>query len=391
MAESEDKTIVMGISTGDWPDWAVNRWPQYIDRQSPIHLQSPISLSYPPENLGLTSDQRRSTSLKFAKDVLLRYKDSPALGGWELYCADYHYESYFFKNYQGHLGHTPIGLEGFRRWLKEVRGYGLKDLGKRWHGDEGCFKSWDEVMLPDPDEFFGEFNSECLAVDANWFWKKGDAGDSEKPADDAPGWTPVKMPPSAEMLALPSGPAFWRVAFDAGDWMRKNSGKDIYLVCHVDNDGWAPATDVWLNDNNLGSHASKEHPFFGPFGLKLTGLLKNGLNRLCLRVNGGSGRLVGPVFLTTTKPVWYPYLGKLKNARYVDCLEWRLHALDSLEIGAMEYARSLDPDRPFVVCATSGTVKDGQGGALIRYGGSMQDTGYVSSYRPFNSRIGYDG
>ena len=36
-------------------------------------------------------------------------------------------------------------------------------------------------------------------------------------------------------------------------------------------------------------------------------------------------------------------------------------------------------------------VKDAQGDALRRYGGSMQDTGYESSYRPFNSRLGYAG
>ncbi len=57
----------------------------------------------------------------------------------------------------------------------------------------------------------------------------------------------------------------------------------------------------------------------------------------------------------------------------------------------MVYARSIDPDRPFVVCATGNMVKNAQGEALRQYGGSMQDTGYESSYRPFNSRLGYAG
>ena len=195
------------------------------------------------------------------------------------------------------------------------------------------------------------------------------------------------MPPSEQMMALPPGPSFWRARFDAGDWLGKNAGKEVYLILNVENEGWRK-TNVWLNGVSLGEFQSKTSPYFGPIGLKVTGLLKPGVNTLCFQVAGG-GNPVGPVFLTTTLPRAYPYLGKLQNARYVDAMQWRLDELNSKEVEAMAYARSIDPDRPFVVCATSDMVKDAQGEGLRRYGGSMQDTGYESSFRPFNSRLGY--
>ena len=389
LAEKNDQLYSISISTGEWPVWAQDRWPEYVDRQSPLHL---LKLAYgcPPESFGLSSAQRRQTSLKLLYDVMSRYTNSPAMGGWELYCGDYICETYFSKGYQGHLGLSDIGQEAFRRWLRDERRYSLAQLGKRWHGDAGHFKNWSDVTPPDPDEFFGDFRSGSFPIADGWSWKKAEAGQLERPADEAPGWVPVRMPPSQQMLALPAGPAFWRNTFDATAWLQKNAGKDVYLVGNVDNGGWR-TTNVWLNGTNLGEHKSKVSPIFGPFALKVTGLLRPGANQVHYQVTGGSGCILGPVFLTTTLPQAYPYLGKLRNAQYVDMMEWRLSELNFKVTDAMAYARSIDPNRPFVLCATSQEVKAAQGDALRQFGGSMQDTGYEASYRPHNSRFGYAG
>ncbi len=388
LAEKEDQMYSISLSTGAWPDWAKNKWPDYIDRQSPLCLFPRDSLDFYPETFGLTPEQRRQTSLKLMRDVMLRYKDSPSMGLWQLYCGDYYYETYFHKGKQAHFGHTPIGLEGFRRWLRDVRGYSLKELGERWHGDENRFKEWSDVPLADPYEFFGNLDSGCFPIADQWFWRKAEANELERPVDDAPGWVPVKMPPSAMQLALPAAPAFWRSSFDPGTWLEANPGKDVYLVCAIHNSGWKEY-EVWLNGKLLGKFKSKANPYEGPFAVKATGLLGNGTNSLVLSVPGGT--IAGPVFLTTTMPQAYPYLGKQRNAQYVDILEWGLHELNFKVADAARYARSIDPDKPFVICATSSEVKDGQGDILSRYGGSMQDTGYESSYRQFDSRLGYAG
>jgi hypothetical protein len=386
LAEQANQMYSLSISTGSWPQWAEDKWPGYLDHGSSLHFDNQ-SRDYPPEALGMSLDQRKQTSLKLLHDVIRRYQNSPVLGSLQLYVGDYVYETCFVKSVQGHWGYTAVGLAAWRHWLREVRGYSLEQLGERWFGDAEHFHSWNDVSLPDPDEFFGDLNPDCLRLAEGWQWKKADAGQFERPADDAPGWMPVPLPPSQQLVALPGGPAFWRVTFDATGWLQKHAGQEVYLVCNVDNGGWRMTT-VWLNDINLGAHMSKVNPLLGPFGLRLTGLVKPGANQLCFSVAGG-GAPFGPVFLTTTRPQAYPYLGKQRNAQYLDAMEWRLSAFNSKVADAVAYARSLDPDRPFVLCATTDEVKDAQGEALRQFGGSMQDTGYESSYRPQNSRLGY--
>ena len=389
LAEKEDQMYSISIGTGAWPDWAQNKWPDDVDRQSPLSLFWPDALDSKPESLGLSWQQRQATSMKLMRDVMQRYKDSPSMGGWQLFNGDYIYETYFSKDVHGHFGATPIGLDAFRRWLRDDRGCSLASLGERWYGDAGHFKQWSEVPLPDPFEFYGGIDATCFSIHENWLWKKADAADLDKPADDAPGWMPVAMPPSSmEALALPSAPAFWRTTFDPTSWLAAAGGKDVYLVCNPNNSGWKDYS-AWLNGKSLGKFRSTVSPFNGPISMKVNGLLTPGVNNLVLSTPEGDIR--GPVFLTTSVPRVYPYLGVQGNARYVDMLEWRLHELNTKVTDAAEYARSIDPDRPFVICATSGEVWDAQGDLLSRMGGSMQDTGYEASYRPFNSRLGYAG
>ena len=386
-AEKEDKVVWCGVGTGWLANWSLDKWPEYVDRSRSFY---DAAANTPPPALGMTPDQLAHSSFRFLDTVMRRYKDSPAIGAWELYCGQNWFESNFNKSVQSHLGYTAIGQESFRRWLKEVRKLNLPALGMRWYGDKAHFKSWSDVVLPDPYESFGGFSGDCLAM-TDWFWRPAGEKDRDLPKDSETGWVAVKLPPAKDLFALPKTRAFWRCTFDAGDWLKKNAGQDVYLVCNDSGSGWGAPTTVWLNEKNLGSHFSKERPFFGPFSLNLTGQLQPGVNQLCLQIIGGEGRPIGPIFLTTTKPLCYPYLGKQGNARYLDCFEWRLQVHDSIELSAMKYARGIDPDRPLVVCATSFFSKNLQCAGVSRYGGSVQDTGYEASYRPLDSRLGYAG
>ena len=386
LAEKQGSMYTISLSTGEWPGWALAKWPGFRDQPSPLHFTG-LNLSVPPEALGMSSDQRRQTSLSWLYNVVRDAQASPMLGGYELYCGDYTYETFFMRSYQGHLGYTAVGLAAWRQWLREVRGYSLSALGRRWYGEAEHFSSWNDVALPDPDLFFGNLNSACLRLTDGWSWKKCAPGQVEPSADDAPGWVPVKMPPNQEMAALPPGAAFWRNSFDATAWLRKNAGQQVYLVCNPDLGGWQIAT-VWLNGTNLGEHSSTVDPLFGPIALPVTRLLRPGANQLVLRVPA-SGLLVGPIFLTTTPPQAYPYLGKLRNAQWLDMMQWRRDALDFKVRDTMAYTRGLDPDRPLIICATSTEVTDPQGEYLRSYGGSMENTGYESSFHPWNSRLGY--
>jgi len=386
-AEREKSLLTMKISTGQWPRWAWNAHPDYIGQMSSHSvLDWSIHGQQLNEGLGLTPDQRQM-SLQYLRDAMVRYRNSPALGGWELYVGDYIFETYFMKDYQGLLDYSPTGLEGFRRWLRETRRYSLKDLGERWYGEPRHFNGWNEVRLfDDINGFFGDLNESSLHIREGWRWKKAEAADVTAPKEDDPGWVPFEMPPAKYMFMFPK-PGFYKVTFDPAEWLKKNPGKDVYLVCNINAAGWQEYP-IWLNGDALGTFKSKIDPYNGPIALKLTGLLRAGRNLLVVR---SADRIHGPIFLTTTKPVRYPYWGQHRNAQYLDMLEWQLDALNSKVSSAMEFARRIDPDKPFVLSATGLIVKDGQGEALSRFGGTMHDTGYEASYRPFDMRFGYAG
>jgi hypothetical protein len=378
LAEKARGMCGITLSIGAWPRWAQDKWPEFLDRPSPLYLFD--TPDYAPEALGMTGAQRRQSSLKYLGEIMRRHNDSAAVSAWHLYVGNYLYETFFMKHYQGQLGHTAVGQADFKRWLREERGFSLADLGLRWHGNAGHYKSWDQIYLPHQNQFIGNYNTDSFQMTKGWEWKKS------QPDDDR-GWRPVKLPPSQQQLALPAGRTFWRTGFDATDWLRQHRGKEIYLVCNVDNIRSEP-TDVTLNGVSLGKHQSEVKPY-GPISLNVTGKLRPGTNQLLLEVSGRSGGILGPVFLTTTQPKAYPYLGKHRNAQYLDSMEWRLAALNFKVEDAMAYARSIDPDRPFVLPATTDEVRSGQTDSLRLFGGSMQDTGYETSFRPFNSRLGY--
>ncbi len=388
LAKKYDYMVSMAMSIGTWPAWARDKWPNYVDQPSPVHFEAPSGYGA-PEALGLSPEDRRQSSLKYFGDFVKRFANNPLTGSWELYTGDGIFETCFYRWNQGHLGFSDIGEAAFRNWLRTAQGYSLADLGTRWYGDPNHFKSWSEVTLKDPDEFFGDYNSDCLPIQNSWLCKEEDTPPTASPAVDDQGWIPVPTLPNQQMAALPHVPMAWRATFDASSWLQKNSGKDVYLVLNPD-DGWWRSTEVWLNGTDLGSQKSTTNPFYGPIALKVTGLIKNGDNQLCFYVNKQVvGAPIGLTFLTTTEPKAYPYLGKYMNAQWVDMMEWRLDALNSKVDDAASYVRSVSPDKPIIMCATNGDVKDGQGELLREYGGSMQDTGYESSFRPFNSRMGY--
>jgi len=290
-AEKQGVMYVPGVGSGIWPTWAWNKCPQYIAAESSLSINGGGSSSgcgtsgyeANPESSGLPRQIREATSLAFVKKVMQRFLASPALGGWQLYCGQYMYEMNFGCDV---IDHSALGQEGFRKWLRDVRGLSLAALGERWHGDAGHFKDWSEVMRPERDSFVGNFGDDCFRISQGWFWKNAPQAEAVPPADEAPGWVPVAMAPSRQMETLPNGPAFWRVQFDATGWLKQNAGKDLYLVCDLNNFGWR-SYSVFMNGKALGSFKSQVRPFNGPISLKVTDLLAQGANHLSFSIPDG--------------------------------------------------------------------------------------------------------
>jgi hypothetical protein len=260
-----------------------------------------------------------------------------------------HHESTEFMDYD------PAGQAAFRKWLRDTRHLDLASLGKRWFDDEHHFRS--------QFEFFGDFNDGTLNLLDGWLWRQ-DSPSAETdgwyksdyvPTDD---WTKTALAPSMKQLFLfgssrdkdlrdgKSTVAWFRKEFDPSAWLARNPGKQVYIVAQVGDMSSQPV-DVFLNDAYLGPIKPKT-VWAGPIAFKATTLLRPGRNVLVLKV--GNGLIRGPVFLTTDEPRRYPYLGRARNARFVDLRDWSAEKLILGWRREATFARASDPDTPFMFC-----------------------------------------
>ncbi|MFZ2656021.1 MAG: hypothetical protein WAX69_13910 [Victivallales bacterium] len=296
--------------------------------------------------------------------------------------------------------HADADQKSFRRWLREKRGLSLPELGKRWHGDEGRYRSWDDVEVPMHAEFFGGYGHETLNLVTDWLCRpdelvKDQSGSKKADAENwggtdyRPGaeWTKVDLAPSADQKMLDTGAKWFLKEFDAAEWMAAHPKSQYYLVAGTYNNAAAPI-EVRINGVRLADVAPKSQ-YVGPVAMQVTSMLARGRNTICMRVPDGV--IKGPVFITATEPKRYPYLGANANARFVDLQDW---LADNTVEGWKRVAsiiRSREPDIPFLfVPGTSYEIADHFLGLKRDLGISgIHQTGSDASYRPHWPGIAY--
>ncbi|NOY79549.1 MAG: hypothetical protein GXP31_00955 [Kiritimatiellaeota bacterium] len=299
----------------------------------------------------------------------------------------------------------PADQKGFRRWLREDRGLDLPALGERWYGDRDRFKTWTEVRVPSYFHFFGGLDDRSLVLARGWLWRPDDpdkahtAGWGTSAYKPGAEWTPVDLGPSFQQYFLfgserdkslrkgTARAAWFRKEFDAGEWVRANRGRQFYLV--VNSYDWArQPVEVFLNDAYLGLMTPKVEAM-GPVGLRVTALLREGKNLLVVR--DPDGILRGPVFLTTTQPSRYPYLGRGENARWVDFREWQVDSLIHGWKRIVRPVRERARDLPLqLVPGTSIELADHFLELKRDFGiTAIHNTGSGSSFRPWWPGLGY--
>ena len=396
-AEKQRGMAVIGFGGGgEMPLWMFNRYPGSTMQASPHALigawggAGAAGGHY--ESWSIPREQAENTSLAFLRQLMTRYKDSPALGGWHPYRGSPGLEYGFHERTDEFWDFSPAGQEGFRTWLRDTRAISLAALGQRWYGDPTHFASWEQVTLSDPQSFYGELSSDSLLLHDNWQWMDAakHAGDTAPAATDA-GWVPVTMPPSFQQDFLPWGAAYYRTVFDGTAWLASHGAKEQYLVVGV-NIRSREKTAVWLNGESLGAFKSPVDT--GPFSVKVSGRLRPGSNELILRVPSGlealtEGKIYGPVFFTTTEPKMYPDLGREQNARYVDFREWQMVALAHLHDAMGQEARTIDPDRPMILSGGGIEMGNYVSDLATRYGMGVQMTGREAWYFPWWSGQGH--
>lgn len=369
---------------GNAPLWFYNQHPYSFMEVPPTLLlggwgkEGAAGAHY--ESWGISSNEREEGGLRFERKVMTKCNDHPYLGGWHIYAGAPGGEMAFHSRTTAFYDFSSLGKASFRSYLREVKKYTLSQLGERWYGDPLHFKNWAEVEQPDPFNFYGDLEN-GFRIEKDWSWIKAY---SDTPPPENAEWIHLEMPPSQQELLLPWGNSFYKARFNCKNWLEKNRGKEIYLVCSIyayDEEG----TNLWLNGNFMGRYKSPLG--LGPFSLRVTQNLNEGENELILEVPG-EGKIFGPIFLTSEEPRFYPYLGKEKNARYVDFKEWQLYAYCHYHIPGLELAREIDPNRPIILSPdqiTAGYALD----FAERYGLGLQFTGQGGWYYPWWTGYGY--
>ncbi|MBN1558277.1 MAG: hypothetical protein JW951_09040 [Lentisphaerae bacterium] len=301
------------------------------------------------------------------------------------------------------MDYSPAGQAGFRDWLRTARGLDLAALGERWHGDPGRYTSWEQVRMPSCFSFFGDFGDATCNLLEDWLWRPDDPDAAEAEgwgrADYVPGadWTPVDLAPSQKQLFLWGSErvealrrngemtAWFRKTFDPSAWRAAHAGERVYLVANTYD---RKPVGVYLNGRDLGG-IEPEVAWRGPIALDVTALIADGTNRLCLRVP--QGYIHGPVFLTTTKPARYPWLGRHANARFVDLKEWHLDRLTGGWQRLAQPVRARESERPLMFAPGGAWDLADRFGALKREVGfnCIQHTGGGSYYFPWWAGLGY--
>lgn len=301
------------------------------------------------------------------------------------------------------MDHSPAGQRGLHHWLKTQKNLNLAQLGKRWHGDPKHFDRWEQVRLPSLFSFFGDFGDDSFNLLTNWNWRTYQAKlDNEqwwKPdiKIDSKQWQSVNLAPSTDQLHAfgseldktqrqgNSTVACMRKTFVADPWLVKHRNQRVYLVINSYN---AKPVQIHFNGMDLGSHKARQR-WRGPVGIDVSSLIKTGKNTLALRMP--EGRILGPVFLTTHRPGYYPYDDSHKNARWVDMRDYMAHTLMDGYLRMVNPIRKHIADWPILFNVGSSFSTADQylrvkNQTAIR---AIHNTGAEASYRPWWPGLGY--
>jgi len=392
------------ISVDPWigaaPLWAYNAYPDQMRRVSDTTLLGEwggvgeagghyLSWSMP-------SDISQELGLGFLRQVMERYVSCPAIGGWHLEAGAPGPEYAFHDRPSRSWDTSAAGQAGWRSWLQEEQHYSLTDLGTRWYGDPNHFTDWNQVMVPDSNEFFGQLGPDSFRLQTGWQTQNVDAL-TTSPDDDK--WLPVEMPPSQQEAFLSqTGANYFQTSFDPGDWLKEQQAKgskDVWLVVGATGTG-VNAVQIWWNNAPVEVPKdidSKE----GPFAVRVTDLIQPGSNQLRIGLASApqtsKAKLAGPVFLTVHEPKRLPYLGREANARYVDLIDWQNWAMADSIRRVYELARKIDPNRSFIL-STNGYPTDTTDYACqiaADYGAGLENTGSEAGYAPWWSGLGLVG
>jgi hypothetical protein len=353
-AEENNGLILLGPAFGGaLPLWMANQYPEMVAKmqRDMLHVGFVHGVYAAPFEGARLLPGDQSPIVAMQKQIMDRYKDSPALGAWHVYRGQPIGDMLSPMLYGCGWDGSDSGLLADKEFLR--KNYTLTELGLRWHGNAKHYRSWDDVDIMQLATFLGggyESDRFLLTPAATWQWRKATKADKGQ----APGqgsWLTVEPPPSHRCNFVDSGIAWYRLTFSAPKYLKKHAGSPLYLkMLLTAYDSNRPY--IWVNGKELAcaplkSHAPKLVGVAVPEGL----LRIDGENEIIVQTPDGrsDGRIHGPVSLSPRPPENYPFADSKLNARYLDMYEAQAMAWVNRVKQSLQYARAFDSERPLMV------------------------------------------
>lgn len=282
------------------------------------------------------------------------------------------------------MDYGPLADASYREFLKS-RYQEPSVLAERWYGRSDAIKTWDDAHVPELASFLG-WGPQAIDLTGSWRLGQEETG-KIAPADwlaagfDDSAWPKVLAPGTDRAMYMPKLPAVYRrrVQVDAA-WRARNPRVWLYVwdlngnISNTNEYGKpviAAVNGIKVGDENV------RHPVAHWGAWEVTSALKDGENKIALRLPAGV--LGYRVYLSPDAPMQYPYLGKQKNAQWVDFVEWtENNRVDAVRRG-MEMIRQIAPDKSITLMAPDAYMA-GVKRQAEKYGGTFHNTGYMGAF-----------
>lgn len=408
--EAEKRNIPFSFRTyvtAGGADWTARKFPEYMEQpawflQSGWHGPKQYWTAQ-PHLTWFSKDIQRHLAFE-TKKMMEEFKDSKT-NGW----MHPHGELTHDPWYDMHCDFSKNARNHWREYLKK-QGLSLEELSKMFNCEKTPFTSWDQVPIPE----FATFNGlpgKIQSLAGTWYYRLENTP-QENQSDDwwkqtaaarYPGlqdkwyqqkldtslWKAINMPGSNDIFSILKS----KKATDQTTWFRRafefhhtlQPDQKVFLYFY-------PISHISIHS---GDH-KRYHKFFmngkeigeiGQWGaLDVTKDLKEGLNEIAFQLHGGVWN--GRIFLSTTPPKGYPYLGVSQNRLWQIWNNWRLDAKYEGWRDILDAMRQADPEKPIKFMAPISFRGPRWRKLALNYGGWPHFTGEGQWFFPWYKRYG---
>jgi len=368
--------------------WLANRYRDQTMQKMPQYhgfYGNAATYNYSAGAMSYSATTGMDAELGVLQETVRTYAPEPHVVGW----LEPHHELSGAPASVLLVEHGPVTDATFRTFVQS-RYATPAALGQAWHGDAGHFASWNDVHVPEVASFLGWGPD---AVDVAGEWRVLYPGSGTPPTGwDQPGfddsvWGSLVMPGSDRVELLPRQRLVCRRTVEvSAAWLAAHPR--VWLYVFDLNPQQTAALPVAVN-----GHATAGLPPAPVMGaqhwgaVEVTGLLSAGTNLVALTLPAG---FIGyRCYLSGEAPVHYPSLGPLRNAQWIDFLDWSRWSREGAVRRGVEMIRQEDPDRPITFMSPD-TYADRLKKVAADYGGMFHNTGYAAGfwaeYHPLLSR-----